>query len=72
MFHADRKAAVTQVTNNYNQGMQKHNSLNLEAAEEHTGCYSCQLRTGYRGNNLHRQTKAGQEKTGKTLAQFLL
>ncbi len=52
----DRKATVTQITTRYNQDMQntiyeQHNTSNPEADElqqqkEHTGCRSCQLRTG--------------------------
>ncbi len=60
----DRKATVTQITTRYNQGMQ-NTSLNAHtsiepwsrwatAAEDHTGCRSCQLRTGNGGYNSHR------------------
>ncbi len=62
----DRKATVTQKTTRYNQGMQ-NTSLNTQhlkpwsrwstAAEDHTGCRSCQLRTGNGGYNSHRLTK---------------
>ncbi len=72
----DRKATVTQITNHYNQGMQ-NTSLNAQqvepwsrwstAAEDHTGCHSCQLRTGNGGYNSHRLTKIGQKKNRKTL-----
>ncbi len=48
----DRKATVTQITTRYNQGMQK-TIQHIEpwsrwttAAEDHTGCSSCQIRTG--------------------------
>ncbi len=34
--------------------------------KDHTGCHSCQLRTGNGGYNSHRLTKIGQ-KIGKTL-----
>ncbi len=47
-----------------------HNTSNPEAdtaAEDHTGCRSCQLRTGNRGYNSHRITKIGQYKIGNTL-----
>ncbi len=37
------------------------------AAEDHTGCRSCQLRTGNGGYNWHRLTKIGQKKIGKKL-----
>ncbi len=37
------------------------------AAEDHTGCHSCQLRTGNGGYNSHRLTNIGQQKIGKTL-----
>ncbi len=49
----DRKATVTQITTRYNQGMQNTNSERTThqtlkqmatAAEDHTGCRSCQLR----------------------------
>ncbi len=66
----DRNATVTQITTRYNQGMQNthlwtHNTSNpeadgLQAAEDHTGCRSCQLRTGNRGYNSRRLTKIGQ------------
>ncbi len=66
----DRKATVTQITTCYNQGMQNMPSLNTQhvepwsrwatAAEDHTGCRSCQLRTGNRGYNSLRLTKIGQ------------
>ncbi len=72
----DRKATVTQITTRYNQGIQ-NTSLNAQhvepwsrwttAAEDHTGCRSCQLWTGHRGYNSHRLTEIGQEKIGKTL-----
>ncbi len=72
----DRKTTVTQTTTRYNQGMQ-NTSLNTQhvepwsrwatAAEDHTGCRSCQLRTGNRGYNSHRLTKIGQQKIVKTL-----
>ncbi len=65
----DRKATVTQITTRYNQGMQ-NTSLNAQhiepwsrwatAAEDHTGCRSCQLRTGNGGYNPHRLTKIGK------------
>ncbi len=65
----DRKATVTQITIRYNQGMQ-NTSLNAQhvepwswwatAAEDHTGCRCCQLRTGKGGYNSHRITKIGQ------------
>ncbi len=62
----DREATVTQITTRYNQGMQntslntqhlKHWSRWSTAAEDHTGCRSCQLRTGNGGYNSHRLTK---------------
>ncbi len=65
----DRKATVTQITTRYNQGMQNiiserttRRTLNrcAPAAEEHTGCCSCQIRTGNGGYNSHRLTKTGQ------------
>ncbi len=37
------------------------------AAEDHTGCRSCQIRTGHGGYNSHRFTKIGQQKMVKTL-----
>ncbi len=56
----DRKTTVTQITTRYNQGMQ-NTSLNTQhiepwsrwapAAEDHTGCRSCQIRTGHGGYN---------------------
>ncbi len=62
----DRKATVTQITPR----MQKVPSLNTQhvepwsrwatAAEDHTGCCSCQLRTGNWGYNSHRLTKIGE------------
>ncbi len=64
----DRKETVTQITTRYNQGLQS-TSLNAQhvepwsrwatAAEDHTGCRSCQLRTGNGGYNSHRLTKIG-------------
>ncbi len=70
----DRKATVTQITTCYNQGMQNtiftilpYNTQHVEpwsrwatAAEEDTGCRSCQLRTGNGGYNSHRLIKIGQ------------
>ncbi len=65
----DRKATVTQITTRYNQCMQNTISEHTTrrtlkqmatAAEDHTGCRSCQLRTGNRGYNSHRLTKIGQ------------
>ncbi len=65
----DRKATVTQITTRYNQGMQNTylNTQHVEpwsrwatAAEDHTGCRSCQLRTGHGGYNSHRITKIAQ------------
>ncbi len=66
----DRKATVTQITTRYNQGMQNtiselHNmskpwSRWAKAAEDHTRCRSCQLRTGNGGYNLHKLTKIGR------------
>ncbi len=60
----DRKATLTQITN---RGMQNNISEHVEplsrwatAAEDHTGCCSCQLRTGHGGYNSHRLTKTGQ------------
>ncbi len=50
----DRKATVTQITTRYNQGLQntisEHTTRqrSAPAAEDHTGCRSCQLRTGHR------------------------
>ena len=37
------------------------------AAEDHTGCHSCELRRGNRGYNSHKLTKTGQWKVGKML-----
>ncbi len=37
------------------------------AAEDHTGCRFCQLRTGHGGYNSHRLTNMWQLKIGKTL-----
>ncbi len=72
----DRKTTVTQITTRYNHGMQ-NTSLNTQhieswsrwttAAEDHTGCLSCQLRTGNGDYNSHKFTKIGQQKIGKTL-----
>ncbi len=60
----DRKATVTQIATRYNQGMQ-NTSLNTQhvepwsrwapAAEDHTGCRSCQIRTGHGGIQFSRQ-----------------
>ncbi len=65
----DRKVPVTKINTRYNQGMQ-NTTLNAQhvepwsrwatAAEDHTGCRSCQLRTGNRGYKLHRLTNIGQ------------
>ncbi len=65
----DRKTTVTQITPRYNQYMQ-NTSLNAQhvkprsrwapAAEDHTGCRSCQIRTGHGGYNSHRLTKIEQ------------
>ncbi len=79
----DRKATVTQITTCYNQGMQI-TSLNAQhvepwsrwttAAEDHTGCRSCQLRTAHGGYNLHRLTKIGDWKkvAWSDVSRFLL
>ncbi len=65
----DRKATVTQITSRYNQGLQNTISerttrrtlqQTATAAEDHTGCRSCQLRTGNGGYNSHRLTRVGQ------------
>ncbi len=62
----DSKTTVTQIITRYNQGMQntslntqhlKHWSRWSTAAEDHTGCRSCQLRTGNGGYNSHRLNK---------------
>ncbi len=69
LFRDDRKAKVTQITTRYNKGRQ--NSISerttrrtlkqmATAAEDHTGCRSCQLKTGNGGYNSHRLTKIGQ------------
>ncbi len=74
----DRKATVTQITTRYNQDLQntisERTTQHIEpwsrwatAAEDHTGCRSCQLRTAHGGYNLHRLTKIGQRKIVKTL-----
>ncbi len=65
----DRKATVTQITTRYNQDLQ-NTSLNTQhiepwsrwaaAAEDHTGCRSCLIRTAHGGCNSHRLTKTGQ------------
>ncbi len=70
----DRKTTVTQITTHYNQCMQ-NTSLNTQhvepwhrcapAAEDHTGCRSCQLRTAHGGYNSHRITKIRQMKIEK-------
>ncbi len=69
-FRDDRKATETQLTTRYNQGM--HNTIfectqHVEpwsrwttAAEDHTGCRSCQLRTGNGGYKSHRLIRIGQ------------
>ncbi len=65
----DRRATVTQITTRYNRGMQNTISEHTTrrtlkqmatAAEDHTGCSSCQLRTGNVSYNSHRLTKIGQ------------
>ncbi len=62
----DRKATVTHITTGYNQGMQNTISEHTTrrtlkqmatAAEDHTGCRSCQPRTGHGGYNSHRLNK---------------
>ncbi len=64
LFRDYRKATVTQTTTHYNQGLQ--NTISecttrwATAAEDHTGCRSCQIRTGNGGYNSHRLTKIGQ------------
>ncbi len=65
----DRKTTVTQITTRYNQDLQ-NTSLNTQhiepwsrwapAAEDHTGCRSCQIRTAHGGYNSHRLTKTRQ------------
>ncbi len=70
----DRKATVTQIITRYNQDLQ-NTSLNTQhiepwsrwapAAEDHTGCRSCQIRTAHGGYNSHRFTKTGQQKNEK-------
>ncbi len=54
-----------------------HNTSNLEAdgataTEEHTGCHSCQLRTGNWGYNSYRLTKIGQCLPWSDELRFLL
>ncbi len=71
----DREATVTQKTTHYNQGMHKIPSPNAQhveswsrwatAAEDHTRCRSCQLRTGNGGYNSQKLTKIGQSKIEK-------
>ncbi len=73
----DRKVTVTQITTCYNQGMQ-NTSLSAQhiepwsrwttAAEDYTGCRSCQLRKGNGGYNTHRLTKIGQIEDWKNVA----
>ncbi len=69
LVREDRKLTVTQITTRYNQDMQNtiferttRQTLKqmATAAEDHTGCRSCQLRTGNGGYNSHRLTKIGQ------------
>ncbi len=77
MVRDDRKATVTQkplVTTK----VCRISSLNAQhvepwsrwaiAAEDHTGCRSCQLRTGNGGYSSHRITKIGKQKIGKNVA----
>ncbi len=65
----DRRATVTQKNTRYNQGVpntvSEHKHVEpwsrwATAAEDLTGCHSCQLRTGNRGQNSHILTKIGQ------------
>ncbi len=66
----DRKATVSQITTCSKQGMQNTISEHTQhvepwsrwatATEDHTGCRSCQLRTGNGGYNSHRLTKIKQ------------
>ncbi len=64
----DKKATITQITTHYNQDrIPSLNAQHIEpwsrwatAAEDHTGCRSCQLRTGNRWYNSHRLTKIGK------------
>ncbi len=75
----NRKATVTQITTRYNRGIQ-NTSLNTQhiepwsgwatAEEDHTGCRSCQLRTGNRIYHSHRITNE-QQKIGKTLSGLM-
>ncbi len=74
----NRKATVTQITTRYK--ICRIPSLNAQhveawsrwatAAEDHTGCRSCQLRTGNGGYNSHRFTKIGKTLPGLMSLDF--
>ncbi len=68
----NRKATVTQITTRYNQDMQNTISEHVEpwsrwapAAEDHTGCCSCQIRTGNGGHNSHSSPKLDNRRLEK-------
>jgi len=80
----DRKATVSQITSRYNQGMQNTifeflNAQHVEpwsrwatAAEDHTGCRSCQLKTGNGGYNSHRLTRVDRRLEKRCLVCWVL
>ncbi len=67
LFRDDRKATVTKKNLSLQQRCAEHVepwSKWATTAEDHTGCRSCQLKTGNGGYNSHRLPKIGQ--IGKT------
>lgn len=50
---------------------QTHSSLSTAAAADHTGCHSCELRTGNWGYNWYGLPLTGQQKIGKMLPGLL-
>ncbi len=74
----DRKATVIEITTRYNQGMQNTISERttrrtpeadgLQQQKTHTGCRSCQLRTGNVGYNSHRPHQNWTIEIGKNIA----
>ncbi len=69
-FRDDRKATVTQTNHSLQSRYAEYHLWTAQhvepwsrwatAAEDHTGCRSCQLRTGNGGYNSHKLTKIGQ------------
>lgn len=72
LLQAEKKVTVTQISTPYNQSMRKsisehktHPVCSAAAAEDHTGRYCCQPRTGNCGSKLDQFTKLNSNRLEK-------